>query len=112
MNKVIYLLSDAMSRPIAFIALTGATILAIAFGAVLQVPEGYWMTLNLAISVTTMAIGQAVLVSSRRDTLAMHLKLDHTLEALPRDNSAIGAEHEDEETIERKLTATEERTAE
>lgn len=109
MKKTIYAFADMMSQPAAFIALTGGTIACIMVGAMMQVPEGFWTTLNLSISVTTMAIGQAVLVSGRRDSLAYHLKLDHIIEALPRDNEAIGVEHEDEAEIETLITETEER---
>lgn len=112
MSRLIYAFADLMSQPLAFGALTGAAVLAIIIGSIFPVGEGFWTTFNIAISVTTMVIGQAVLVSGRRDGLAYHLKMDQIIEALPRDNEAIGVEHEDESTIQQKITETEERTNE
>lgn len=109
MNKLIYALADVMSLPAAFMGLTGTTLFAIAIGIAFPMSELYWTGVNLAISVTTMAIGQAVLVSGRRDSLAYHLKLDRLVEALPTDNEPIGIEHEEESTIQNKITETEER---
>jgi low affinity Fe/Cu permease len=66
------------------------------------------MTLvNLGISNITMIIGQAVLVSTRRDGLAYHLKMDRIIEALPTPNDAIGAEHRDEAEIKAALDQVE-----
>lgn len=110
MKKSIYAFADIMSQPLAFAALTGSAVIAIIIGTILPMPEAYWTTFNISISVTTMVIGQAVLVSGRRDGLAYHLKMDHIIEALPRDNAAIGVEHEDESTIQSKIDETESRT--
>jgi low affinity Fe/Cu permease len=110
MSKLIYALSDIMSTPLAFMALTGWTLIAIAIGIVLPVSEVYWTAVNLAISVSTMAIGQAVLVSSARDNTAMHVKVDRIIEALPTKNDAIGLEHEDAQKIENERDAVEART--
>jgi low affinity Fe/Cu permease len=109
MSKPIYALADFMSTPAAFMTLTGGTMIAIAIGISLPVPDAYWTALNLAISVTTMAIGQAVLVSSARDNVAMHVKMDRIIEALPTENDAIGLEHKDAKTIEDERAAVEAR---
>lgn len=110
MSKWIYAFADIMARPISFAALTGAVILAVTIGSVLPVPEFYWTTVNISISVITMVIGQAVLVSSRRDGMALHLKLDRIIEAEPTDNEAIGVEHEEVEIIKAAKVEVEERT--
>lgn len=109
MSKLIYALSDIMSTPAAFMSLTGGTAAAIVVGMVLPVPEAYWTAFNIAISVTTMAIGQAVLVSGARDNTAMHVKVDRIIEALPTPNDAIGLEHEDAQKIENERAAVEAR---
>lgn len=109
MNKVIYAFADLMSQPIAFVILTIAGVAGSAIALLTAETIDPGMVVNLAISNLTMIIGQAVLVSGRRDGLAYHLKMDQMLEALPRDNEAIGVEHQDEETIQEKIDETERR---
>lgn len=108
-TKAIYAFSDAMARPISFIVLTGGFCMAAAAGTIFDLGEGYMTYVNLGISIVTMSIGQAVLVSSSRDNIAMHVKLDDIVEGQPGDDSTVGAEKEDEETLKQKKTEIEAR---
>lgn len=100
-------LSDVMGRPIAFVALTCASVVGAIVGAVVGFDGTYGMVFNLSISIITMIIGQAVLVSSRRETLASSFKLDKLIEWGPGSNDAIGAEKEDTEVLEQKIEEVE-----
>lgn len=97
--KFIYAFSDLMSRPVSFALLTSAFLTAAGAGSIMDLGEGYMTYVNLGISIVTMVIGQAVLVSSRRDNVAMHLKLDDIIEGQPGSDRAVAAEKEDEETL-------------
>jgi low affinity Fe/Cu permease len=110
MAKLIYALADAIARPLSFVIISGGFAVAALIGWILGLSDSFWTVVNLCISFLTMVIGQAVLVSSRRDGLATDLKLDHIIEALPRDNEAIGAEKLDAEEIQEKKDEVEERT--
>ena len=110
MIRFIYSFADIISRPISFALLTTVSVLGSAV-ALLTTRQNTADVVNLVISVTTMIIGQAVLVSGRRDGLAFHLKLDRIIEALPGDNAAIGMERKTEDDIQHEIDAVEERAA-
>jgi low affinity Fe/Cu permease len=109
MTKIIYLFADIISRPIAFAVLTFAALLGSAVAIATSATIDAATVLNITLSVLTMVIGQAVLVSGRRDGLAFHLKLDRIIEALPTGNEAIGSEHEPETNIQTAIEAVESR---
>lgn len=109
MSELIYAISDFMARPAAFIALSVGFTMASIAGFVLPVPDAFPNAVNLTISLVTMIIGQAVLVSSRRDSLATDVKLDRIIEELPGDNDAIGAEAVPAEELEAQKRIIEER---
>lgn len=110
-SQWIYGFSNVMAQPISFIILGAAGIIAAALGLLLDMGEVYMTVVNLSISLLTMIIGQAVLVSSGRDGIALHLKLDRIIEAQPSDNDAIGAEHKDAEEIEQERNRVEARAS-
>lgn len=112
MTKIIYVFADIISRPVAFAILTLIALFGSAFAIATSATVDAATVVNIGLSVLTMVIGQAVLVSGRRDGLAFHLKLDRIIEALPTDNEAIGAEHERESVIQSAIDAVESRTAE
>ncbi|MET3900031.1 low affinity Fe/Cu permease [Devosia sp. UYZn731] len=70
-----------ISRPVSFAILTSLAFVGSAVALVTGKGIDAATIVNLAISLTTMIIGQAVLVSGRRDGLAFHLKLDRIIEA-------------------------------
>lgn len=109
MIKFIYAFADIISRPVSFAILTSLAFVGSALALATGKDIDAATIVNLAISVTTMIIGQAVLVSGRRDGLAFHLKLDRIIEALPSDNEAIGAERAKEAEIQREIDAVEQR---
>lgn len=106
-TKFVYKIADLSSRVSAYILLTGGVIAAIVIGLLFNLGAWYWTALNLSISVITMSNGQAVLVSARRDGLAIHLKLDKAVEAADTDNVAIGMEHKEERDIQAELDKVE-----
>ena len=110
MIKFIYAFADIISRPVSFAILTALAFVGSGVALFTGKDIDAATVVNLAISVTTMIIGQAVLVSGRRDGLAFHLKLDRIIEALPDDNEAIGAEHAKEAEIQREIDVVEQRT--
>jgi low affinity Fe/Cu permease len=107
MKRAIYAFADMMATPGAFIALNGATVLSSIVAAI--VGSMLLLLVTLTISVITQTIGHAVLVAASRDGIALHVKLDQIIAALPGPNTAIGIEHEDAEVIERERQATERR---
>jgi len=92
LEKAVNAFSDLMSKPISFIAVVIITALALIF----QLDS---TILNVSISVFTMIVGLAVLVSTKRGEIALHLKLDKIIEAADMTNEVIGAEHEDTEKL-------------
>lgn len=110
MATLIYLFADIMARPLAFMALSAGSIGLATLGASLGFGDRFWTGLNLFISVSTMIIGQAVLCVSRRDGIAVDLKLDRIIEEQPGENDAIGAERHDAEVLLQKKKEIEERT--
>jgi len=110
MEKVIYAVADVMARPLSFVIIFLISAGAVSMGWLMDLGEGYWTVVNLGISLLTMVIGQAVLVESRRSSLAGDLKLDRIIEALPSDNDAIGTEKLPAAEIEKEKEAVERRT--
>jgi low affinity Fe/Cu permease len=108
-TKAIYAFADAMARPASFVILTAGFMVAAVAGITMDLGEGYMTYVNLGISIITMAIGQAVLVSSSRDNIAMHVKLDDIIENHPGSDEAVAAEKEDEETLKQMKTEIEEK---
>ncbi len=110
MTRLIYALADLMARPAAFVVLSFGFIAVAILGTILPVSDAFNNRVNLAISLVTLVIGQAVLVTAKRDSAATDLKLDRLIEVSPGSNDAIGAERLSEEEIEAQKREVEERT--
>lgn len=107
---VIYAFADVMARPVAFVIMTLAAVMAPILGVVFHLGDAYWTAINIGISIITMVIGQAVLVGARRSELANDLKQDRIIEMLPGDNDAIGSEKMHAADLEALKKEVEERT--
>lgn len=110
MTSLIYRISNALSTATAFwlISMAGSAgaITAYAMGA----GEAVLAAINLSISIFTMGIAQANLVASRRQDLAIDLKLDTIIDRLPGDNAPVGAEKLEEAAIKAAKDEIEERS--
>jgi len=103
MQKTIFKLADIFATPLAFVVLMSCSLVASFLGTFTNLGDSYMAAVNLALSVLTLGIGQAVLVSSARDNKALHLKLDKLILAAPTDNDAIGAEHRKSEHLDQQI---------
>ena len=109
LERMIYAFADAMGKPLSFVFLTLASVISSSVGFFFKVSDGYTTFVANTITLVTLIIGQAVLVSARRSSLANDLKQDRIIEALPGDNDAIGIEEAHAAEIEREKRAVEAR---
>lgn len=106
LERLIYATADALSTPLAFVAICGGFTVAVTLGLALDFGDTYTNVVNALMSLVAILVGMAVLVKQRQAGLAQELKQDRLLEEQGA-TDAIGAEHEDLEELERKKEAVE-----
>ena len=77
MNRILFKLSDFLSRPPGFNFVLGAMVL-----CTVLVPFGLTEVVTYALSVLAIIITGVVLIQGFRDTAAMHAKLDEIIVSL------------------------------
>ena len=101
MTAAIYAFADFLSSARGFLAICGSIVAGLLLGWPFGFPEMWLLLFNLYLSIAALVIGGAILVSSRRESLAEHAKLDEVIRAIgAARNELIRIEEQPEEEIE------------
>ncbi len=103
-NTVATFLSTTTGFLLTFVAL----VVGIGIGALLQFNDAFMFGFNILLSVAAIVISGIILVSGARSEAALHVKLDHLIEASRAPNKTVGIEHKDVAQIEEERRRAEE----
>lgn len=70
-----------MSNPIALVLAVVLILVWAVSGPVLHFSDTWQLTINTTTTIVTFVVGFAIMVSTKRDSLALHTKLDYVLKA-------------------------------
>lgn len=99
-SRIINRIADFLSTSTGFIATFVALLVGIAIGAALQFNESFMFGFNIFLSVAAIVISGVILVAGARSEAALHVKLDHLIEASKAPNKSVGIEHKQVSEIE------------
>ena len=93
-SRLIRALDDFATAPIATLLALGFTAVWLACGAVLHFPTVWQYTMSTVSAVVTLVMVFVIANAQKRNTAALHLKIDLLVEAHPElSNRAVGVEH-------------------